>query len=84
MKVLIADKFSEEKIQKLKEEGFEIEYDEKLEGESLSKKIKESKCKILVVRSTKVQKEQIESGEDLEVIIRAGSGYDTIDVGYAS
>ena len=40
---------------------------------------------ILVVRSTKVQQEQFDSAKSsLEAVIRAGSGYDTINVDYAN
>lgn len=40
--------------------------------------------KILVVRSTKVSAEAIAAGKKLELIVRAGSGYNNIDVEAAS
>ena len=35
---------------------------------------------ILVVRSTKVTKEIVDANPKLQMVIRAGAGYDTIDV----
>lgn len=39
---------------------------------------------VLVVRSTKVQAEHIDAGKSLQLIVRAGAGFDTIDFTYAS
>jgi len=39
---------------------------------------------VLVVRSTKVSAAAIQAGEKLALIVRAGAGYDTIDVAEAS
>lgn len=79
MRVLIADLFSKFHIESLISEGFEIQYDDKLTGESLEKAIISFNPHVLVVRSTKVQPNHFSAGHSLEAVIRAGSGYDTID-----
>ena len=38
----------------------------------------------MIVRSTKVTEDDIDASSSLSLIIRAGAGYDTIDVAYAS
>ena len=78
-KILIADLFSEEKISELKALGNEVIYNHELSGASLLQTLKEFSPEILLVRSTKVTEEHI-NAKNLEVIIRAGSGYDTIDI----
>eukprot|EP01016_Furgasonia_blochmanni_P047691 TRINITY_DN7033_c0_g1_i2.p1 TRINITY_DN7033_c0_g1~~TRINITY_DN7033_c0_g1_i2.p1 ORF type:complete len:476 (-),score=123.56 TRINITY_DN7033_c0_g1_i2:186-1613(-) len=79
-KVLIADLFSQENIDNLKKQGFTIQYNDKLNGESLTKALVEFQPTILVVRSTKVTAEHFAATKTLEVVIRAGSGVDTIDI----
>ena len=39
---------------------------------------------ILIVRSKKIEAKHIDADENLKVIIRAGAGYDTIDVEHAT
>jgi len=58
-------------------------YDPKLNGKTLEKILTEFKPIILVVRSTKVEKQHFDSSSTLKVVIRAGAGYDTIDTKYA-
>ena len=68
-------------MKKLKETGIDIKYNDKLSGKDLTKEMNEYKPNILVVRSTKVQPEQFDAAKtSLEAVIRAGSGYDTINV----
>ena len=55
-----------------------------LNGDSLTKALAEIQPNVLVVRSTKVQKEQIDADPKLQLVIRAGAGYDTIDVIHCS
>ena len=59
---------------------FSVTLDPSLKDDSLLAAIKEVDPKILVVRSTKVTKEHLEAARSLSLIIRAGSGYNTIDV----
>ncbi len=84
MKVLIADKFEKTGIDKMRQQGCNVALDPQLSGESLIAAIKEHEPDILVVRSTRVQKPMIEAGCSLSLIIRAGSGFNTIDVETAS
>lgn len=83
MKILVADKFEKSGIEGLKALGVEVIHEPNLEGESLAKTITETAADVLVVRSTKVTAPMIEGGR-LSLIIRAGAGYNTIDVDAAS
>ncbi|MFG0330549.1 MAG: phosphoglycerate dehydrogenase [Phycisphaerales bacterium] len=83
MKVLIADKFEQVGIDGLKELGCEVEYHPGV-ADDLPAKIKELDPSVLIVRSTKVPAAALEAAGRLALIIRAGAGYDTIDVGRAS
>jgi len=80
MKVLIADKFPDEKIADVKRLGCTVVYQQSLKDDALLAALTEEKPDVLVVRSTRVTKEMIEAGQRLSLIIRAGAGYNTIDV----
>ncbi|HUT66583.1 MAG TPA: phosphoglycerate dehydrogenase [Spirochaetota bacterium] len=84
MKVLIADKFPDGKIEDIKNIGYEVVYEQDLKDDSLLEEIKKQLPDVLVVRSTSVTGKMIESDSSLSLIIRAGSGYNTIDVKTAS
>jgi len=84
MKILLADKFPEEKIKKLEQTGCEVIYEQNLKEETLVDALKKEKPEILIVRSTMVNKQMIENSPELNLIIRAGSGVNTIDVKTAS
>lgn len=79
MKVLIADKFPELGVADLKAAGAEVVLDPELKDSALLGAIKENACNVLVVRSTKVTAEMLGATPGLKLVIRAGSGYDTID-----
>ncbi|MBA3725563.1 MAG: hydroxyacid dehydrogenase [Armatimonadetes bacterium] len=83
MKVLVADKFEQSGLDGLKALGVEVEYDPELREQALIDRTHESEADILVVRSTKVPADLME-GSKLSLIIRAGAGYNTIDVEAAS
>lgn len=83
MKVLVVDKFPERALARMKELDFELVYNTELKGEVLAEEVKKSQADVLVVRSTKVTEAMLE-GSRLGLVIRAGSGYDTIDVAAAS
>ncbi|MEJ5352182.1 MAG: hydroxyacid dehydrogenase [Melioribacteraceae bacterium] len=78
MKVLIADKFPEQFIQQLKDNGAEVIYNPKLGEKDLPEAAKDIDC--IVVRSTIVNAETIEKGENLKLIVRAGAGVNNIDI----
>lgn len=84
MKVLIADKFPEAKIEKMKGLGCSVVYNQELKGETLLKALGEEQPDVLVVRSTEVTGDMIGSTQGLKLVIRAGSGYNTIDVDTAT
>jgi D-3-phosphoglycerate dehydrogenase len=80
MKVLIVDTFSPNAIEQLKAAGVEVIYDVNMKDQKLADGLKTVKPDVLVVRSTKVQVPQLDAGApELKVVVRAGSGYDTID-----
>ena len=82
MKILIADKLSPKAIAALEKIGADITSSPNLKAEELSEAI--GNANILIVRSTKVFAETIETGKSLELIIRAGAGVNNIDLEKAS
>jgi D-3-phosphoglycerate dehydrogenase len=82
MKILIADKFSENHLDRLKKLGCEVTYNAAVKADELPKFI--APYKILVVRSKQVTADTIKAGEQLTLILRAGAGVNTIDVKTAS
>ncbi|HTQ54345.1 MAG TPA: 3-phosphoglycerate dehydrogenase family protein [Bryobacteraceae bacterium] len=83
MHVLIADKFEQSGQDGLKAAGCEVSYLPGLKDDALAKEIARLRPDVLVVRSTKVT-EAILSAGALKLIVRAGAGYNTIDVAAAS
>ena len=79
MKVLIADKFADTGIEALRGLGCDVDCNPDLKGDALTQAVKDANCQVLIVRSTKVDRAALEAGENLKLIIRAGSGFDTID-----
>ncbi|QXD14816.1 hydroxyacid dehydrogenase [Rhodocaloribacter litoris] len=84
MKVLIADKLSPACLEALERAGHEVVDAPGLVGEALVEALRSERPEVLVVRSTKVTAEAMEASARLELIVRAGAGYDTIDVEAAS
>lgn len=78
MKVLIADNFPSQYVEKIKSFVKEVVYEPKLKENDLPNNIKG--IDILVVRSTVVNAECIEKSDRLSLIIRAGAGINTIDI----
>jgi D-3-phosphoglycerate dehydrogenase len=83
MKVLVADKFEESGRRGLADAGCEVCYDPDLKDDALTEAIRSSGAEVLVVRSTKVTRPMLETGH-LSLVVRAGAGYNTIDVDTAS
>jgi D-3-phosphoglycerate dehydrogenase len=83
MKVLIADKFPEDGRGALTQAGVEVVYDPGLNDAALTQAVRSTGADILVVRSTKVSATTLTAGR-LSLVVRAGAGYDTIDVPAAS
>ncbi len=84
MKILVADAFEKSGLDGLAALGCEILYEPKLEGAALGARLAETGAEALVVRSTKVTKAEIEKASGLALIVRAGAGVNTIDLGAAS
>src|SRR5947207_15723732 len=83
MKVLIADKFEKSGVEGLNAAGCEVVHQPDLKDEALAQAIAETAADVLVVRSTKVTEPMLETGR-LSLVVRAGAGYNTIDVAAAS
>ena len=82
LKVLVADKFPDKYIQQMKDLDLEVEYSPKLGEKDLPEAAKEAD--IIVVRSTVVNEETINNGKKLNLIIRAGSGVNNINIAAAN
>lgn len=78
MKVLIADTFEQSGIDGLKALGCDVQYEPALKDEALAARIAQVAATVLVVRSTKVTGAML--APSLKLIVRAGSGVNTIDV----
>lgn len=83
MKVLVADKFEQSGLDGLAAAGCDVVYQPDLKDEALGRAIRETRADVLVVRGTPVTGPMLDSGS-LSLIVRAGAGYNTIDVAAAS
>jgi D-3-phosphoglycerate dehydrogenase len=83
MKVLVADKFEQSGIDGLKSASCEVVYEPDLKEDALTEAIRATSADVLVVRGTKVTASMLDAGR-LSLIVRAGAGYNTIDVAAAS
>ncbi len=83
MVVLVADAFERSGIDGLKAAGCEVFHDPALSGDALVEALRHTRADVLVVRSTKVTAAMLDAGP-LALIVRAGAGYNTIDVAAAS
>ena len=82
VKVLVADKFPDKYIQEMKDLDLEVSYSPKLGENDLPDAAVDSD--ILVVRSTVVNEETITKSKNLNLIIRAGSGVNNINIAAAN
>lgn len=82
MQILFADKFPVNQLQQLQDSGHVAHYQPDLQADELPANI--AGIDVLVVRSTKVQKDTIEAADCLKLIIRAGAGTNTIDKAFAA
>ncbi len=83
MHVLIADKFEQSGRDGLVAIGCEVSFQPDLKDEALVEAIGQLNPDVLVVRSTKVTEAMLAAGT-LKLVVRAGAGYNTIDVAAAS
>jgi D-3-phosphoglycerate dehydrogenase / 2-oxoglutarate reductase len=82
--VLVADSFPEESLDRIRSMGCAVHYHPKATAEELADLLAESLATVLVVRSTRVGEEVFSRASDLELVIRAGAGVNTIDLKAAS
>ncbi|MFH1194547.1 MAG: hydroxyacid dehydrogenase [bacterium] len=80
--VLVADKFPDLYLKKMKDAGLEVFYNPKLGENDLPEAAKNVDC--LVVRSTVVTAKTIEESKQLNLIVRAGAGVNNIDIAAAN
>ena len=83
MKVLVADKFEQSGRDGLEALGCEVSFQPDLKDQALVNAITEVAPDLLVVRGTKVTEPMLEAGP-IKLVVRAGAGYNTIDVAAAS
>ena len=83
MRVLVADKFEKSGLEGLAAAGFEVLYEPDAKDDALAARVRDSGAEVLVVRSAKVTRAMLEAGR-LSLVVRAGAGYNTIDVDAAS
>jgi len=83
MKILIADKFEQSGRDGLEGMGCEISFQPDLKDEALVEAIGKEQPDVLIVRGTKVTESMLAAGP-LKLVVRAGAGYNTIDVAGAS
>src|ERR1700730_17152566 len=83
MKVLVADKFEKSGLDGLETAGCDVVYQPDLKDDALTAAIRESSADVLVVRRTPGAGARLEAG-GLSLVVRAGAGYNTIDVATAS
>src|SRR3989440_1207702 len=83
MHVLIADKFEQSGRDGLQAIGCEVSFQPDLKDEALVATIAQLQPDVLVVRGTKVTEPMLAAGP-LKLVVRAGAGYNTIDVAAAS
>ena len=84
LKVVAADKLPDQAVRRMEEEGYDVIYEPGVKEDSLTDLLRRELPEALIVRSTKVTGEMIRADSQLHLIIRAGAGYNTIDVDTAS
>lgn len=83
MRVLIADKFEQSGRDGLEAIGCDVSYQPDLKDDALSEAIRQTVPDVLVVRGTKVTEPMLAAGQ-IKLVVRAGAGFNTIDVAAAS
>ncbi len=84
LNVLIADKFEQAGLDGLNRLGCTVTFEANLTADDLPAAIGDHDPDVLIVRSTKVGEAVFGAPSKLSLVIRAGAGYDTIDVTAAS
>jgi len=82
VRILVADVLDPSAVTALRERGHDCVVDPSLAADDLAAQLSGVEC--LVVRSTKVTAAAISAGSDLRLVVRAGSGLNTIDTSAAA
>ncbi|HTQ03093.1 MAG TPA: NAD(P)-dependent oxidoreductase [Polyangiaceae bacterium] len=82
MRVLVADRLTEDALDEMRALGVEVEYEPKLPVAELPARL--SGVNVLVVRGKQVNAAALAAGKSLNLVIRAGAGTQNIDVAFAS
>jgi D-3-phosphoglycerate dehydrogenase len=83
MRVLVADKFEQSGRDGLQALGCDVSYQPDLKDDALAQAIADVGPDVLVVRGTKVTEPMLAAGP-IKLVVRAGAGFNTIDVAAAS
>lgn len=83
MRILLADDFEQSGRDALASLGCEVRFEPKLKDESLVTAVAQFRPDVLVVRSTQVAESVLAAGA-IKLVVRAGAGFNTIDVATAS
>ena len=84
LRVLIADAFQPSGLEAIEALGCSTTFEPGCSMDELPELLSATQPDVLVVRSTKVSAEALESSARLSMVLRAGAGYDTIDIPTAS
>lgn len=84
MRVLIADKLPDRSRVRLASGGMEVYAEPDLHGDALVARLAELDPTVLIVRSTKVRKAELEAARSLGLVVRAGAGVNNVDLDFAS
>lgn len=79
MKIIITEKITDDAVNFLKNNGFDVDVRLEISNEELLSVIKDYDA-IIIRSATKVNKEVLENATNLKVVGRAGNGVDNIDV----
>ncbi len=79
IKIFIADDVNDEKLAPLRDAGFNVEKETKLDFDALAEKMKDADG-VIVRSATSITADLMDKSEKLRVIGRAGVGVDNIDV----
>jgi D-3-phosphoglycerate dehydrogenase len=83
MRVLVADKFEQSGLDGLTGLGCEVSCEPGLKDQALAERVAEFQPDVLIVRSTRVGEPVLAAGP-LKLVVRAGAGYNTIDLAASS
>ncbi len=82
MRILVADKLPQTQLDALMARGHEVTFRPELGASDLPAAV--PGYDVLVVRSTRVEADTLAAGDELELVVRAGAGVNTIDTAAAA